>query len=658
MMKFIYAKIFYIVFFMLFGHSVSAITVTIEKQRVQYLKAKKALQAGHIQSFKKIPKTLQTYPLYPYLYYQYLSRSLHKVDVLEIQKFIQLYPDFFLTDKLQSKWFAQLARQKKWRIFLDNYVSQNDKKLSCLQLQARIETNDLVYLLEDTRTLWLSGESLPAQCDIAFSWLYKSDLMTNELVWQRIWLAIAEKNIGLANYLERYLDKNNQQWFQRWRKAHSMPLSVLKTAQYADIPVAREILLYAVKRIANRSINDALHYWIPLQEAYSFMTSQVDEISLLIAIRAAKTKHSDALQLLDNLNVALNDKDVFYWRLRIALKNKDWQKLYEWTKNFPPDIESIRYSWLYWRARALEEMGEHEKANISYALIAKKRDYYGFLAADRINATYAMRNHALPEDIAGKKRVENLPSVRRAKELFALYGNDYRARLEWNHAVKSMTNYQQQLAARLVSEWDWHDRAIYTLGLAKAFDDLTIRFPLLYRDDIEKYSVKRDLDVSWMFALMRAESAFIEKIKSPAGAMGLMQVMPQTGKLVAKKIGLKNFHVNDLLVAKKNIQIGSAYMQEMQKKFFGSYLLASAAYNAGPSRINRWLAKNNCQHPDIWVELIPFNETRSYVKRVLFYANVYDWLLQTEAVSLTDRLAIATADNTKKQAKMIRNCLR
>lgn len=647
-----------VVFLILLGHSVSVVAVTIEEQRVQYLKAQKALKAGHIQTFREISQTLQTYPLYPYLSYQYLSRFLHKVEVLAVQKFIQSSHDFFLTDTLQSKWLAQLARQKKWRIFLDNYVSQSDDKLRCLQLQARIETNDSVYLLEDTRTLWLSEKSLPSQCDAAFALLYKSDLMTNELVWQRIWLAIAEKNTGLANYLVRYLDKNNQQWFQQWRRAHSSPLSVLKGAQYADIPIAREILLYAVKRLVNRSINDVLRYWILLQETYSFTPLQVDDVDLMIAIRAAKTQHPKALQLLDDLNVALNDADVFYWRLRIALKNKNWQQLYQWTKGPPPDIESIRYSWLYWRAKALEEMGEHEKARISYAVIAGQRDYYGFLAADRINVAYKMRNHALPEDIAGKKRVEQLPGVRRAYELFTLYGNDYRARREWNHAVKYMTRYQQQLAARLASEWDWHDRAIYTLGLARVFDDLTIRFPLLYRGEIEQYAVKRGLDASWMFALMRAESAFVEKIKSPAGAIGLMQVMPQTGRLVAKKIGLKNFQTNDLLIAKKNIQIGSAYMQEMQDKFFGSYMLASAAYNAGPGRVVRWLAKKDCQHPDVWVELIPFNETRGYVKRVLFYASIYDWLLPTPAVSLADRLAIASADRIQDQKYVAHSCLR
>ena len=644
-----YAKIFCMMFLMFFVHSVSAVTVTIEEQRVQYLQAKKALQAGHIETFHKLSQNLRNYPLYPYLSYQYLSRFLHKVDTLDIQRFIQSNPDFFLTDALQSRWLAQLARQKKWHIFLDNYVSQNDDKLRCLQLQARIETNNSVYLLEDTRTLWLSGKSLPIQCDVAFALLYKSDLMTNGLVWQRIWLASAEKNIGLANYLSRYLDKNNRQWFQQWKRAHSAPLAVLKTARYADIPIAREILLYAVKRVANSNIDSALRYWTALQEKYNFIPAQVDDISLMIAIRAAKTRHPKALQLLDNLNIALNDKEVFYWRLRVALKNKNWQQLYQWTKGTPPDMESIKYSWLYWRARALEEMGMRKKADISYALIARKRDYYGFLAADRINLTYAMRNHALPEDIAARKRVERLPGVRRAKELFILYGNDYRARNEWNHVVQYMTRYQQQLAARLVFEWGWYDRAIYTLGLAKVFDDLTIRFPLLYRNEIEQYAAKRDLDISWMFGLMRAESAFIEKIKSPAGAIGLMQVMPNTGKLVAKQIGLKKFHVNDLLVAKTNIQIGSAYMQEMQNKFFGSYMLASAAYNAGPSRVTRWLAKNDCQHPDIWVELIPFSETRAYVKRVLFYANIYDWLLQAQAVPLSQRLAIASVDSMHKQ---------
>ncbi|MCK5432126.1 MAG: hypothetical protein KAJ03_05240, partial [Gammaproteobacteria bacterium] len=167
-----------------FSQHISA--VTIEEQRQQYLDAQKALKAGRIKTFTKLAEKLKNYPLYPYLRYNYIRPRLHKIDDADIKHFIASYPEFISTDSLKTRWLKQLAKQRKWQKFLDNYTPQKDVKLRCQQLQARIKTNNQTYLLEDTRTLWLTGKSLPSQCDEAFKRLQKSELMTNELIWERI----------------------------------------------------------------------------------------------------------------------------------------------------------------------------------------------------------------------------------------------------------------------------------------------------------------------------------------------------------------------------------------------------------------------------------------------------------------------------------------
>jgi len=623
---------------------------TLKEQRQQYLDAKKALRAGKIKTFTALAEKLKTYPLYPYLRYNYLRPRLHKIDNAEIKDFILSYPDFISVDSLKTSWLKQLIRQRKWQIFLDNYSPQKELKLRCQQLQARIKTGNNIYLLEDTRTLWLTGKSLPPQCDNAFERLYKSDLVTNELVWERIRLAMESGNTGLVNYLSKRLDSDYKIWAKRWVTMHHNPSVTTKNPQFPDIAVAREILLYGIKRLARQNINRSLKNWQTLQDRYSFTPVEIDNVNLVITVRAAKNKHPKAAELLDNLNPMLDSEEIFHWRLRTALKNKDWQQLYRWTKDDPPEIESVKYRWIYWRGRALEEIGDIEKANESYASIAGQRDYYGFLAADQIDAEYKMNHYPLPEDLESKNKVTHLPGIRRARELFILYG-DYTARREWQHALRSMTNYQKQIAAQLASEWGWYDRAIFTMGAANAYDDLEIRFPLTYRNEIEKYANKRNLDAGWIYALMRSESAFMEKVKSPAGALGLMQVMPATGRLTARKIGMKKFRTSDLLIAKKNIAIGTAYMKEMQDKFNGSHLLATAAYNAGPRRSVKWSPKKGCKKPDTWVEQIPFNETRAYVKRVIFYASIYDWRLGHKVMPLKQRMASIYPYNSKASLK-------
>ena len=307
--------------------------------------------------------------------------------------------------------------------------------------------------------------------------------------------------------------------------------------------------------------------------------------------------------------------------------------------------------WRYWHARALEETGEPAKAKEIYTELAKERDYYGFLAADKINVAYDMNHHPLPENLEEFNRIESLPAIKRAYEFFKL-NMKYPGRREWHHALNNMTSYQMQMAAAVVTQWGWHNRAIFTMGRAKAYDNLELRFPILFDELLNKYAKKRNIDPSWMYGLVRAESAFIEDVRSPAGALGLMQVMPKTGKDTAKRIGLKGFKTSKLKQAETNIPIGSAYMKQMLDRFNGNMILATAAYNAGPHRVSKWLPKKGCEQPDIWVEHIPFNETRKYVRRVLTYANIYDWRLQTGIKPLKERMPLVTSNKNNLAANL------
>ncbi len=254
-----------------------------------------------------------------------------------------------------------------------------------------------------------------------------------------------------------------------------------------------------------------------------------------------------------------------------------------------------------------------------------------------------MNHYPLPENLKDKQVVAEMPGIRRAHEFYQMR-KYYPARREWHHALNSMTRVQMQMAATIAKEWGWYDRAIFALGKAKIYDDLVLRFPLLHKDLLSRYAGKRSLDLGWVYGLVRAESAFVEDARSPVGALGLMQVMPATGSETARAIGLKNFRPDRLLEAEVNVPIGSAYLKQMLSRFNGNPLLATAAYNAGPHRIRQWLPKSGCMSPDVWVEKIPFRETRKYVKRVLSYASIYDWRLEAKPVALNARMLAVLPD--------------
>jgi len=618
-------------------------SATIEEQRKQYQDAKKALRVGKITQFLQLSEALRDYPLYPYLRYNYLQPRLHKLKPEETAEFLNQFTDFPLAESLRTKWLKHLARTQQWQTYLDNYTPQEDTSLQCNQLLARIKTNNSILLLEDIRSVWLSGVSLPSECDPAFKRLYQSDLMTNELVWQRIQLAMERSNTGLANYLGKYLDGYYKQWVSSWIKVYNNPAKYTRDPSFEDTALARQVLIHGISRLTRININKAIDYWEVIQKRYSFTPGERADTDKIIAIRAARKNHPRSVELMDKINPFNVDDEVFQWRLVTALENGDWHKLFLWTDGVPA-FEDLKYRWFYWHARALENTGEQEKAKRIYASIANKRDYYGFLASDRLGINYSMEFKPLPNDDEEKQKIGNLPAIKRAEELRAIK-ETYSARREWNYALHLMTSYQKEIAARLAADKGWHDVAIVSLGSAHSYDDLEVRFPLPYESLISENASKRQLDTAWMYALVRSESAFIEDVKSPAGALGLMQVMPQTGRETAKIMGLKNFKTENLLVAEKNVPIGSTYLKQMLDKFGGNMVLATAAYNAGPHRVKSWLPRAGCTDADIWVELIPFNETRTYVRRVMFFASIYDWRLRKEVMPLRQRMVAVTPDN-------------
>jgi peptidoglycan lytic transglycosylase len=623
---------------------------SIEEQRRDYLAAKKALDTKQYKTFGKIANTLKDYPLYPYLRYDYLRKRLWKASDEEMTDFLNRYKELPVNNYLRKSWLKLLVKRGHWQTFLDNYTPQSDTTMQCYQLQARIKTNNDVFLLEDIRSIWLTGKSLPPQCDPAFALLYKSDLMTNELVWERIRLSMQNNQVNLVTYLSKRLDPEYKVLAKTWVQIHHNPFQHTKNPKLEDNETSREMLTHGILRLARQDVAKAVKRLNSLKDHYSFTPAEIAKIDRTLAVRAAKSKSKLAAQLLNEIDNYHVDDQVFHYRLRTALASQDWPLLKKWTLGHAPIVD-IDLRWRYWHARALEETGEPEKAKEIYAELAKERDYYGFLSADKINVPYRMNHFPLPENKEELARIESLPAIQRAYEFHKIKAG-YPARREWYHALNRMTTYQMQMAAALVTQWGWHDRAIFTMSRANAYDNLVLRFPILFQDLLDKYAKKRGIDRSWMYGLARAESAFIEDVKSPAGALGLMQVMPKTGQETAKKIGMKGFKPSKLKQAETNVPIGSAYMKQMLDKFNGNMVLATAAYNAGPHRVNKWLPKNGCISPDVWIEQIPFNETRKYVRRVLSFATIYDWRLGSEIKPIKERMALVTAPKGKQFADL------
>jgi Soluble lytic murein transglycosylase and related regulatory proteins (some contain LysM/invasin domains) len=383
-----------------------------------------------------------------------------------------------------------------------------------------------------------------------------------------------------------------------------------------------DVVGLGLRRLAKQDPEKAITLLDYYSSVLPFSSDEKVSIAREIGLSLARRYDPRALPMMVKYDPQLRDNTVTEWRLRLLLRLGRWEEAYELTRALPPELAETN-RWKYWQARSLQLAQPQNKQAISlYKPVADERDFYGFLAADRINAPYQLNNRPVSPDAATLQRVRNAPSTRRALEFYAR-GEIINARREWYHAARHLSHDELLAQAKIAYDMQWYFPAIRAISQAKYWDDLDIRFPMAYRNTLVREARNRGLHSSWVFAITRQESAFMSDARSGVGATGLMQLMPATAKETSKKFGIPLASPQQLIVPDLNIQLGAAYLSQVHGQFNGNRVLATAAYNAGPGRVRQWLKDARHLAFDVWVETIPFDETRAYVQNVLSYAVIY-----------------------------------
>jgi soluble lytic murein transglycosylase len=604
-----------------------------EKERAQFLEAYKALNEHRYTEFDRLAKQLKGYPLYPYLEFWEMRGNLEHVSNEDIAAFISRYQGDSVSVRMRQSWLYQLARQHDWKTFLEVYRGNQPVTLQCYKLQAKINTGQTDALVEEALQLWMVGKSQVKNCDPVFKYLDDNNIITTELLWQRIRLAMAQGNPSLALYLARRLSDEDRAWVELWRDARNRPAQTLDSPQLKkDSPHAREIILYSLRRIASSDADLSHKKWAQLKPRYTFSDAEIAELEKNMALSAAWQRNPRAHEWLVAVPESAVDEKLREWRIRSAVSIGDWTAVVKHTAELPPD-EALREEWRYWRALALDQTGEHAQALDGFAQLARERDYHGFLAADFMNWPYEMGNKPIEYDAASLEALGRQAGFVRARELYKaeLFID---ARREWAHITQGLATDELKLAAVLAEQWGWHDRAILTIAQTGDYSDLNLRFPIDYQSEVRKIASDYKLEPAHVYAVIRQESAFNKDARSPAGALGLMQLMPKTGSLTAKKHNIPLPSTSLLFEPDKNITIGSAYLKQVMEEYDDNIVLASAAYNAGPHRVKRWLPEEEVKPAARWIAMVPFNETRNYIQRILAYMAIYDWRMEQPATPI------------------------
>ncbi len=600
-------------------------------QRKEFLLAEKSLQKKQGRQFFSQLEQLKDYPLYPYLKYQWIKRKLGQS--AKIKQFLKEHPDTRYASLLNHAWLMHLGKNKDWPDFLQYYNDSSNTKLQCFHLRAKYQTGAKTEALIAAKRLWVVGKSQPGECDPIFNALKNSKYFTRELLWQRFEAALINKKVNLANYVMRSMNRHDQAIAKSWLKVHAKPKMVAdKKFLRQSYPQSGLIFAHGVYRLSRSNLAKALQLWDERRDEFKINHATRQRIEQKLAMSLAYRRDERAYGRLSKLDKP--DEATQEWRVRTALRAQDWPQVEESISLLNKETKD-KDKWRYWLARALENNGRPKVANFIYSQLSKERSFYGYLSADKLDKNYQLADY--PVQISAKEfdRFKQRADFRVVTELIEV--NKLReAKRQWWYAVKKLSKKDILIAAKFAQQLNWKQVAIFTIAKAKYWDDVSLRFPMDFEAQVQKNAEVQQLSPAVVFALIRRESAFNEKARSPVGARGLMQIMPRTGQQIAKELKQKWKGVNHLLNPKVNVKYGAYYYKKLLNQFGGHYALAAAGYNAGPHRVNRWLPTDRSMAADIWIETIPFNETRAYVSAVLTYALIYQKQLGKNILTMKD----------------------
>ncbi len=569
---------------------------------------------------------LRSYALYPDLQALRLQAFLRKpVDPAvdgQIVDFLQMAPDITAVTDLRQAWLGSLAERELWSDFLRYGGGQaSDPTLRCAAFRARISADSTdATLATELRDFWQSAPQMPQNCVPAFDWLKARGLLTVDVVEQRTRKALEARNTELADWLIKTLPDERVAPLKQWSALVSDPLRALENI--ARNPTAGfdwASLQPAFDRAATRDPQRAQA--VLSQLAPRLGASQRDELRRSIALGLALDRSVDAPDVYASLPDSVLDDRSREWRVRSALWNGRYAQAYDWLQRMPP-TQAADPRWTYWRARCMQLLGRD--ARPVYQSLLNENSYYGLLAAHRLQRGYEPRMRGFDDDAAVQKQLSQQPGFVRAQELFLLGDRERWANLEWSRATRDLDATQSLQAARLASRWGWHVQTVGLLAKQGVYDMLELSYPNAYIAQIGAAADDVGMPPNWIYALMRQESLFNARAQSPSNAYGLLQLLLPTAREVSRRRGSARPDVEDLFRPEVNIPLGATYLREMRDRFGGQFAPATAAYNAGPNAVQRWLPSAPVEG-DIWIENIPYNETRGYVQKVMWNFAVRGW---------------------------------
>lgn len=619
----------------------------------QFNDALLAANSGNMVLLQQYQSTMQDDALGYYPEYWLLNTNLASQPTSAITSFAQRYPQSAMAEKLSADYVEEKVKQADFSSAQPvlQYISNPDQAETCAMAQVRASSGDPLVFAE-YKDVWLTTGSQPESCTGLARMMLSSPIMTKEDREQRLWVLLRSGQSGQAVATAQGLGLNLS--LSQLNTIQANPLNYLWSApKTSDTDYA--YLIYAIGRLADSDLNSALSSLkrtadgTPpiIQKALYRTVGYVGGTTVM-----KNNFNREVLTSFDNsygMPFSYEEAEIY---ARQAIRFGAWDSLIQAIDSMPPDKRQ-EDRWQYWLARAYEQRNDASAkatARAIYTKLAQGDDYHNLLAKDRLGYNYnsfPVNEEPTSSDL---QRLNQDKNFKRAFTLKSINAPATYTNREWNWAVRqAYLKHDDGLilaAAKRATEMGWYDRAIYAADRTTNKHNYTYRFATPYRNYVVSHSQNAGVDPAWAYGLMRQESRFNIGARSNVGAGGLMQVMPNTAKLIARQMG-ETYNPAALSDMNTNIRYGTYYLSMIQNQLSGSSVLATAGYNAGPNRARRWQSEYQSIAADQYTESIPLTETRDYVKHVMTNATHYGLLLGQGGQSITKRMQIIPVRNVQ-----------
>ncbi|MEW6762669.1 MAG: transglycosylase SLT domain-containing protein [Pseudomonadota bacterium] len=596
-----------------------------------FLLLREAARQNDAARVNALASRLPNYVLASYVDYYRLKPRLREATQEEIREVLRRHEGTAVAEQLRTEWLLDLGRRRDFAGFereAGQLVRGDNLQIRCYALLARANRGEPVA--SEARALLQSPPGYGEACAALIAQLYQTRQFNDDDLYWQLRLAGEADATGPARRIALLLGASDT------RAAQAVDVPAVAMARgIGKTRAERAIYLVAVGRMARTSLKLAA---VALEKNSPKLTPEERATGWASLAHAASIGLSpDAYTYWQRANGVRLTNEQLQWKTRIALRRGDWKLVRATIEAMPQGLKNDN-AWVYWLARADKAEGRAQEANAAFERIASQHNYYGQLALDELGRQVTAPpapGPLTPEELA---QAGANPSLQRALKFYSLRLRAEGNR-EWNWGLRGLSDRQLLAAGELARRNELLDRTVETSLRTRSEIDFAQRFPAPHLDVLHPTAQGLGLDKAWVYGLIRQESRFVLDARSGVGASGLMQVMPATGKWVAAKIGMDNFVHGMLTDLRTNITLGANYMNMVLENFDGDEILATAAYNAGPGRARAWRGLlDQPMEGAVFIESIPFSETRNYVRNVLANATNYAAVFENKPQSIKTRV--------------------